>query len=99
MKRTNVVLDEKLLENARRITGEKTYSATITKALQDVVGQKRFWEAYDRFEKLAHEGKVFWDDYLEEVRPAGRMTRLKKSRVAAHEKRPPRKKSSAPRTR
>ncbi|HEX2832985.1 MAG TPA: type II toxin-antitoxin system VapB family antitoxin [Thermoanaerobaculia bacterium] len=95
-----MILDEKLLEDARRISGEKTYSATITKALQDVVSQKRFWEAYKEFEKLAHDGKAFWDDYLEEIRPPGRMTRLqKKTRVAAHTKIAPRKKSRAGRTR
>lgn len=100
MKRTNVVLDEKLLEDARRISGEKTYSATITKALKEMVGQKRFWEAYAEFETLAHEGDFFWPGYLEEIRPPGRMTRLqKKTRVAAHEKRAPGRKSSGRRPR
>jgi hypothetical protein len=90
MKRTNVVLDEKLLEEARKVSGEKTYSATITKALENVVRKKRFWEAYGKFEKMAHEDDVFWPNYLEEIRPAGRMTRLqKKTRVAAREKRAP----------
>ena len=42
MKRTNVVLDEQLLEDARLATGEKTYSATITKALESVVKRKKF---------------------------------------------------------
>jgi hypothetical protein len=97
MKRTNVILDEKLLEEARRDLGERTYSATITKALEQVVKRKRFWEAYDRFEKMAHEGDFFWPNYLEEIRPPGRMLKLqqqKKPRAAAHEKRAPRKKSN-----
>lgn len=42
VKLTNVVLDEKLLEDARRVTGEKTYSATITRALEKIVKQERF---------------------------------------------------------
>lgn len=41
MKRTNVVLDEKLLEAAVRLSGEKTYSATITRALEEFVRRAR----------------------------------------------------------
>ncbi|HEX7830850.1 MAG TPA: type II toxin-antitoxin system VapB family antitoxin [Thermoanaerobaculia bacterium] len=94
MKRTNVILDEKLLEEARRASGEKTYSATITKALEAMVKKKRFWELYDQFEEEAHKGDFFWPNYLEEIRPPGRMTRLqKKGRVAAHEKREPKKRT------
>lgn len=37
MKRTNVVLDERLLEEATRLSGEKTYSKAITRALDDFV--------------------------------------------------------------
>ena len=37
MKRTNLVLDEELLEEATRLSGEKTYSAAVTRALQDFV--------------------------------------------------------------
>jgi Arc/MetJ family transcription regulator len=37
MKRTNLVLDEQLLEEATRLSGEKTYSAAVTLALQDFV--------------------------------------------------------------
>ena len=37
MKRTNLVLDEDLLEQATRLSGEKTYSATVTRALEDFV--------------------------------------------------------------
>jgi Arc/MetJ family transcription regulator len=37
MKRTNLVLDEKLLEEATRLSGEKTYSAAVGRALQDFV--------------------------------------------------------------
>lgn len=66
MKRTNVILDEKLLEEARRVTGERTYSATITKALERVVQQTRFRESLKRFEEMAAKGDFFDPDYLAE---------------------------------
>jgi Arc/MetJ family transcription regulator len=37
MKRTNLVLDEKLLEEATRLSGERTYSRTVERALADYV--------------------------------------------------------------
>jgi len=37
MKRTNLVLDEDLLEEATRISGQKTYSAAVMRALEDFV--------------------------------------------------------------
>jgi len=37
MKRTNVVIDEELLEEAVRVSGEKTYSRTIERALTEMV--------------------------------------------------------------
>ena len=37
MKRTNVVLDEDRLEEARRLLGAKTYSDTINEALSEVI--------------------------------------------------------------
>jgi Arc/MetJ family transcription regulator len=41
MKRTNLVLDEELLEEAVRLSGEKTYSATVMRALEDFVRRAR----------------------------------------------------------
>ena len=41
MKRTNLVLDEQLLEEAVRVSGERTYSATVDRALQDFVRRAR----------------------------------------------------------
>jgi Arc/MetJ family transcription regulator len=41
MKRTNLVLDEELLEAAVRLSGEKTYSGTVMKALEDYVRRAR----------------------------------------------------------
>ena len=95
MKRTNVVLDEKLLEDARRATGEKTYSATITKALEKVVKQERFRKALEEFDRASLAGGVFHPDYIAE-KSANSMFDEPKSRVAANVKRAaPKKKRSA----
>lgn len=37
MKRTNLVLDESALEEATRLSGEKTYSAAVMRALEDFI--------------------------------------------------------------
>jgi Arc/MetJ family transcription regulator len=37
MKRTTLRLDERLLDEATRLSGEKTYSAAVTLALEDFV--------------------------------------------------------------
>jgi Arc/MetJ family transcription regulator len=41
MKRTNLVLIEELLEEATRLSGEKTYSGTVNRALKDFVQRIR----------------------------------------------------------
>ena len=41
MKRTNLVLDESLLEEATRLSGEKTYSAAVQLALRELVRRAR----------------------------------------------------------
>ncbi|HEY3380768.1 MAG TPA: type II toxin-antitoxin system VapB family antitoxin [Vicinamibacterales bacterium] len=37
MKRTNLVLDETLLDEATRLSGERTYSRAVERALRDFV--------------------------------------------------------------
>lgn len=37
MRRTNLVLDEDLLEETVRVSGERTYSAAVQRALEDFV--------------------------------------------------------------
>jgi len=37
MKRTNLVLDEEILEEAVRVAGSKTYSSVVNMALRDFV--------------------------------------------------------------
>ena len=41
MKRTNVVLDEHLLEEAVRVSGERTYARTIERALEEMVRRSK----------------------------------------------------------
>jgi Arc/MetJ family transcription regulator len=41
MKRTNLVLDEALLEEAVRLSGERTYSRTVERALSEFVRRAR----------------------------------------------------------
>jgi hypothetical protein len=89
MKRTNVMLDEDLLERARRALGEKTYSGAITKALEEVVRQEKFWELYRQFEHLAHTEGVFDPEYIKEK--MAKSFRTSKRRISAHDARAPRK--------
>jgi Arc/MetJ family transcription regulator len=41
MKRTNLVLREELLEEATRLSGEKTYSRAVERALEEFVRRAR----------------------------------------------------------
>jgi hypothetical protein len=41
MKRTNLVLDGALLEEATRLSGERPYSRTVERALQEFVNRAR----------------------------------------------------------
>ena len=69
MKRTNLVLDEQLLEEAMRFAGGKTYSGTVNLALQDFVRRARA----RRILELA--GAGLWEGDLSEMRadtPRGR---------------------------
>jgi Arc/MetJ family transcription regulator len=39
MKRTNLVVDEHLLAEATRLSGEKTYSAAVRRALREMIAR------------------------------------------------------------
>ena len=67
MKRTNVVLDEKVLENARQLSGEKTYSATINRALQELVKKLNGQQAARRLMELLSEPDAFYPGYAEDL--------------------------------
>jgi Arc/MetJ family transcription regulator len=47
MKRTNLVLDAALLDEAQRVSGERTYSATVLRALEDMVRRARARQIFD----------------------------------------------------
>jgi Arc/MetJ family transcription regulator len=62
MKRTNLVLDEALLEEATRLSGQRTYSRTVEIALADFVRRIRAGQI------LQLAGTGLWEGDLSEVR-------------------------------
>ena len=62
MKRTNLVLDEHLLEELTRVSGERTYSRAVTKAMEDYLRRHRA----GRILELAKSG--LWEGDLSEMR-------------------------------
>jgi Arc/MetJ family transcription regulator len=62
MKRTNVVLDEDLINEGLSLTGLPSQKALIDLALRELVKRKK------RKGILRHFGKVKWDGNLEEMR-------------------------------
>jgi Arc/MetJ family transcription regulator len=62
MKRTNLVLREELLEEAVRLSGERTYSRTVERALEDFVRRIKA----RRILELAGSGA--WEGSLAEMR-------------------------------
>lgn len=69
MKRTNLMLDADLVEKALRLSGERTYSAVVNRALEDLVRRMNARRILDL------EGSGVWEDNLSEMRrdrPASR---------------------------
>lgn len=62
MKRTNLVLDGDLLEEATRLSGERTYSRTVERALEEFVRRAKA----RRILELA--GSGLWEGNLRVVR-------------------------------
>jgi Arc/MetJ family transcription regulator len=62
MKRTNLVLDEQLLEEATRLSGERTYSRAVERALEEFVKRAKARQILD----LA--GSGLWEGDLAVVR-------------------------------
>ena len=62
MKRTNLVLDEQLLEATLRLSGERTYSKAVDRALSEFVRRARA----GRILELA--GSGLWEGDLTETR-------------------------------
>ena len=71
MKRTNLVLDEQVLEEATRLSGDKTYSATVQRALSEFIRRARARQI------LELRGSGQWEGDLAEMR-ADRSTRARK---------------------
>lgn len=77
MKRTNLVLDEKLLEEATRLSAQRTYSKTVDLALAEFVRRARA----GRILELA--GAGLWEGDLAAIRrDAPTRARRKGSRAA-----------------
>lgn len=78
MKRTNLVLDEQLLSEARTVLGSKTYSAAVNTALREAIRVKRL-QSLGRFF-----GSGLWEGDLQAMREdrvaAGRRRMTKRSR-------------------
>jgi Arc/MetJ family transcription regulator len=77
MKRTNLVLDENLLEEATRLAGERTYSRTVERALEDFVRRIRA----GRILELA--GTGMWEGNLSEMREDRSPYRPRRARRAS----------------
>ena len=58
MKRTNLVLREDLLEEATRLSGEKTYSRTVERALEEFVKHAKARRILDLRGSGAWEGRL-----------------------------------------
>ena len=62
MKRTNLVLDEQILEEATRVLGVKTYSAAVNIALKEAIRTKQLQNLTQYF------GKGLWEGDLSSMR-------------------------------
>lgn len=62
MKRTNLVLNEELLNLATRVLGAKTYSAAVNTALEEVIRMRRIQSLPQFF------GSGIWEGDLTEMR-------------------------------
>ena len=62
MKRTNLVLDENILEEAVRVLGVKTYSAAVNLALEEAIRIKKLTSLREFF------GHGLWEGDLSKMR-------------------------------
>ena len=62
MKRTSLMLDEQILEEAQRLGGERTFSATVNRALEDYVRRIKAKRILDL------RGSGLWHGDLSEIR-------------------------------
>jgi Arc/MetJ family transcription regulator len=76
MKRTNLVLDEHLLEQALRLSGERTYSKAVERALHEFIRRVRAGAILN----LA--GSGLWEGNLSEIRDDSARRRRARTRGA-----------------
>jgi Arc/MetJ family transcription regulator len=76
MKRTNLVLDERVLEEATRLSGQKTYSKTVELALEDFVRRCKARQI------LSLRGSGAWEGSLPTMRKDGKGPGRRPSRIA-----------------
>jgi hypothetical protein len=69
MKRANLVLREDLLEEATRLSGEKTYSRTVDRALEEFIKRHKARQI------LTLSGSGLWNGDLGEMRRDARRSR------------------------
>lgn len=62
---TNLAIDDRLLEEARRIGGQKTKRATVTEALQEYIQRRKQQRIVELFGKVDWEAKY---DYKKQRR-------------------------------
>ena len=62
MNRTNLVLDERLLEETLRHSGERTYSKAVTRAMEDFVRRAKAGRI------LVLAGSGLWEEDLAQMR-------------------------------
>ena len=74
MRRTNLVLDEELLERATRLLGAKTYSSTVNLALEEVIRLKKVQSIVQFF------GKGLWEGDLTAMREDRPVRKTQRSR-------------------
>lgn len=72
MKRTNLVLNEQLLEEATRLSGERTYSRAVERALEEFVRRAKARQILD------FAGSGLWEGNLSMVREDRGVYRTKK---------------------
>ena len=77
MKRTNLVLDEKLLEEATRLSAQRTYSKTVDLALSEFVRRARAGKI------LSLSGSGLWEGDLAVMRRDSKPKNRRGARVAA----------------
>lgn len=68
MKRTNLVLDEDLLEKALKMSGERTYSGAVNRALDEMVRRLTVTEGLRMLQ-----GSHAWEGDLAEMRGDSRI--------------------------